>query len=1000
MGLLATLGLKGKGASALDVPDLAVQRDDTPTVGQPAAKPPAESPGAVPSALKVPDPAVQAGTASAPPDKNQSAYATARAALQKLLDGLNAHPQKAKVAAAIAAIGAKLGEADGHATKKEWTEATKALGEAKAQCTAAKQLADQWVTYAAQRGDALALGMSLNSSDTPALMPAVQATLAKADGFANATPPDFANAAKTLKEKLSDVLKPNVASIVTKVKTKLGTLEKQDKSIKDFAKDELAQSRTLVVNADAALKASQWSACVLNAIAALRVLGPAVRMCEGRSLYEKQRAATVADVAAVKGSPAVSAQAAGLEAAISQADLQGGYEKRQFEAGVAALQVTSARAKAWKELAGTVGAYALERPAAQALLDALDKHAAAPKVTKERDAIRTLMSQAQALADGAAAQADPTAAWKAALATVQRAKADAEVAKRLVDGLGTAVAAEAAATKTGDAAAMKAALDRLKADGQAAAKAPHADAAAAEFKRFDEQAAAAAQALAAKDGAKAGAALAAAAQALVAAKSIQAEHAQFVANLAAAEAQLKKLQASPRAAAIKARIDPVANGVSVAKAKDQAHDGPAAMAALRQAQDAIAAATAADRDRAAFDTRAAALDKRVAAVTDATEKTALEKMLADARKAADTLAFGDAAKALQKAEVQLDKAALQAAMTANPADPQISRTAAKMVENGGADVVDQMIQAVPNGGDARLVNALAKGRYGVEFKTGAPLPGGDEAKSMKAVCAMFATIPQDVVKNRSITEVSHKDAVGSVGGGHSFDDAKISMSGRPGASAQKFGAAQTNPDPVTGAQVPQLPAAIDENCKPANTTPVDFLAFAAAHEVGHGVDDARGFMAQHGKDPKYGGWISYTSDLKPLADIVGADGRFKAFYKTAEQQQYVLDTLMSKPSNPPATTAGSAEDTARKAFDVWYAKATAKNVYRRQGDCDAIKIGDRVYHEAYVRNWVSYLAAARNKALTGYQFRAPAEWFAELYAGYRSGKLKPDHPAMEWLTKL
>jgi hypothetical protein len=80
--------------------------------------------------------------------------------------------------------------------------------------------------------------------------------------------------------------------------------------------------------------------------------------------------------------------------------------------------------------------------------------------------------------------------------------------------------------------------------------------------------------------------------------------------------------------------------------------------------------------------------------------------------------------------------------------------------------------------------------------------------------------------------------------------------------------------------------------------------------------------------------------------------------------------------------------------------ATAVDVYRRQGDCDKIKIGNRIYHEAYARAWVSYLASARSKGLTGYQFRAPGEWFAELYAGFRSNKLGPDHPAREWLTKL
>jgi hypothetical protein len=49
---------------------------------------------------------------------------------------------------------------------------------------------------------------------------------------------------------------------------------------------------------------------------------------------------------------------------------------------------------------------------------------------------------------------------------------------------------------------------------------------------------------------------------------------------------------------------------------------------------------------------------------------------------------------------------------------------------------------------------------------------------------------------------------------------------------------------------------------------------------------------------------------------------------------------------------------------------------------------------------VSYLQAARSKGLTGYQFRSPAEWFAELSAGFHSGVLGPNHPSRAWLAKL
>ena len=46
---------------------------------------------------------------------------------------------------------------------------------------------------------------------------------------------------------------------------------------------------------------------------------------------------------------------------------------------------------------------------------------------------------------------------------------------------------------------------------------------------------------------------------------------------------------------------------------------------------------------------------------------------------------------------------------------------------------------------------------------------------------------------------------------------------------------------------------------------------------------------------------------------------------------------------------------------------------------------------------MSYLYAARAQGITGYQFRAPGEWFAELYAAYFAKRLKKSHPAVAWL---
>ena len=89
------------------------------------------------------------------------------------------------------------------------------------------------------------------------------------------------------------------------------------------------------------------------------------------------------------------------------------------------------------------------------------------------------------------------------------------------------------------------------------------------------------------------------------------------------------------------------------------------------------------------------------------------------------------------------------------------------------------------------------------------------------------------------------------------------------------------------------------------------------------------------------------------------------------------------------------------ALNEWYALATNKKVWWSESDSQKLKLGDGyIYQEAYKGTWVRYAAAARKRGLTGYQFRAPGEWFAELYAAYHSGKLKPAHPSAVWLSQV
>jgi hypothetical protein len=292
---------------------------------------------------------------------------------------------------------------------------------------------------------------------------------------------------------------------------------------------------------------------------------------------------------------------------------------------------------------------------------------------------------------------------------------------------------------------------------------------------------------------------------------------------------------------------------------------------------------------------------------------------------------------------------------------------------------------LPPGTDKKVVTAIAKERFGIDFQASAASSTAD----MQRLCKVLAKVPQDVVKNPSLKLLKHEKP-GKNGGAYGSIGGAIEMNGRPGQSYQQFGANLKNSD--GGDQL----GPVEDKCKPANNDPVDYMDFAALHEVGHSVDDAQTFMASREGVAEYGGWKEFGSKVEPIADAVAAEYKY--------DRRYVLDKILRLNPQPPAPPKGVAPDQwkARQAdVDKWHRIATAKNVWWRQGDCDTITIGKTmIYHEAYDMNWVGYLAAARKKGMTGYQFRAPAEWFAELYAAFHSGKIQNGHPSEKWLKKL
>jgi hypothetical protein len=268
--------------------------------------------------------------------------------------------------------------------------------------------------------------------------------------------------------------------------------------------------------------------------------------------------------------------------------------------------------------------------------------------------------------------------------------------------------------------------------------------------------------------------------------------------------------------------------------------------------------------------------------------------------------------------------------------------------------------------------------------------------SAKHVYAMLAKVPQHVLRNPSFKVLRHEDPVAGedkVGGEYKAESELVRTFGRPPEGKdQQFGAKLLN-----RAKRPQLPADVEPACQPVSTDPLDVLDWSTLHEVGHSLDDANNFMGRFGDKDDYGGWVEYGAHVEPIAEAVAAEFGYDS---VPAQKRYVLELIQGGKPLPPLPPAGQDWDAALQGVLRWHKAANTAEIWRDHAASMAMCVGERIYQQSYPDEWVSYKAAARKRGLTGYQFKSAGEWFAELYAGYRFGKLRPDHPSVRWLSQL
>ena len=383
-------------------------------------------------------------------------------------------------------------------------------------------------------------------------------------------------------------------------------------------------------------------------------------------------------------------------------------------------------------------------------------------------------------------------------------------------------------------------------------------------------------------------------------------------------------------------------------------------------------------------------------------KDALDQTRAELTKAA-----GDAGQSkYPAAETELDKAArlvldaeIELRMRSNepPTAPQLQEL---LKRDDGLDKLDEIVQGTDTqeGLDEptkrKVIAAVFEARFGCKLEyTDGDLNFylNDEAKGptlARLYKAMSILPPTDTKTNDAMMDL----VASPEGSGSSFTSATKETIIREGNNeyswSYRFGDEFEVGDDVVDA------------CKPKNTDPVEALDWNTIHEVGHAVDDNQKYMEKNGE--ALAGWKFHFGDFRAVAKAIAGHYEYDEAYTLA---------YVSGNTDPPIPSAKEGVDIevwersrikvichvddCREGNSPWSSNSGAQKLIVNDGGTD------RIYHEAYSGDrWVSYDASARKQAITGYQFRAPAEWFSELYAAYHCDKLKNSHPAVAWLEKI
>ncbi len=292
-------------------------------------------------------------------------------------------------------------------------------------------------------------------------------------------------------------------------------------------------------------------------------------------------------------------------------------------------------------------------------------------------------------------------------------------------------------------------------------------------------------------------------------------------------------------------------------------------------------------------------------------------------------------------------------------------------------VIDEAIAAKAEEKRQEVFKAALEKRFGLTIT----LPAGMTNSHFDQFYDMMDRLPVQQSSQDSLKILNYRP--GSKGASYNEGLARVSMG--------TFGSAETWEYQDPG--------------NPQTKLPMNAFSINSLHEIGHAVDAKYRVMAKNMQNAGCGKWEIETEDkvvaalLKDLKASAGtalkaSDNALKALLRTALTKGAVQDP------NTKAVSVTETQDSEKPGTmdpTEWgFVKAQLNKAVKIRsnnwpwGKGSTVTLDSRAYHESYDGEWVSYDPNARTGTeVRDYQFRAPAEWFAELYAYTWFKKTKP-----------